>query len=118
MSQVSSAEEADRSSSLQCVIFIGCVAVLSGLPVLGWLAILFIVPFVAARIFTRSGTRLVDFGIYAAGLVAWILAVALFWPGNLGNASTGTLFMAWLAPALVLGTLLTVLQKRSNLFGD
>ncbi len=117
MSQVPPDVEHARTEWLGGVSTILMLSGGAGIPFIGALFLMLWLAIAAPRIFSRSASRLADFGILILTLAAWAFINFLF-AKNIGNATVGEM-TAWYAgtfAAILVGSI--VLHRRSNIFGD
>lgn len=103
---VVSEEEQEKRSRGFAVFFIAAVM---GVPIVGQILAIFMAGLLAIQIFTKSSSRLVDFGILVTFTVAYFIALWAF------AVSKSSLWVAGISLFVVSLIGLSILQRRSKL---
>lgn len=101
-----SEEEQEKRSRGFAVFFIAAVM---GVPIVGQLVAMFMAGLLAIQIFTKSSTRLVDFGILLIFTVVYLVAIYV------SAVSMKSLWAAGISLFVISLIGLSILQRRSKL---
>ena len=115
MGLVDPATQMKRADSWRSSLGLIFGSLTTGIPVLGFIFLLIWVGIGAKRILVQSSTRLMDFVILLATVIAWVGMNYMFGT-NIGNANFEAGLMWWMFPSLTVGIGTYILHRRSDIF--